>query len=52
LAATISLGPPASGLFGFINGQTGANNPQAQGFVHLIKDGFASQDAFIGQTRL
>ena len=26
-------------LFRFINGQTGAGNPQAQGFVHLVKDG-------------
>jgi hypothetical protein len=39
-------------LFGFINGQTGAHNPQAQGFVHLIKDGYASQDASAGNTAL
>jgi len=26
-------------VIGFINGQTGATNPNAQGFVHLIKDG-------------
>ncbi|MBV9384371.1 MAG: hypothetical protein JO242_27375 [Streptosporangiaceae bacterium] len=39
-------------LFGFINGQTGANNPQAQGFVHLVKDGHASQDASAGNHAL
>jgi len=39
-------------LFGFINGQAGARNPQAQGFVHLIKDGHAAQDAAAGTTAL
>src|SRR5215472_15834958 len=39
------LGSARERLFGFINGQTGAHNPNAQGFVHLIKDGHASQDA-------
>src|SRR5690348_10751279 len=39
-------------LFGFINGQSGANNPQSQGFVHLVKDGFASSDASAGNTAL
>ena len=39
-------------LFGFINGQAGAGNPQAQGFVHLIKDGFAAQDASARNTAL
>ena len=39
------LGSARERLFGFINGQTGATNPQAQGFVHLVKDGHASQDA-------
>ena len=33
------LGSARERLFGFINGQTGANNPQAQGFQHLVKDG-------------
>jgi hypothetical protein len=37
-------------LFGFTNGQTGANNPQ--GFVHLIKDGHAAQDAAASNTAL
>ena len=46
------LGSARERLFGFINGQTGANNPQAQGFVHLVKDGFASQDACAGNTAL
>src|SRR5579862_8087053 len=46
------LGSARERLFGFINGQTGADNPNAQGFVHLIKDGFASQDASAGNTAL
>ena len=46
------LGSARERLFGFINGQTGATNPQAQGFVHLIKDGFAAQDASAGNTAL
>ena len=32
-------------LFGFVNGQTGADNPQAQGFQHLVRDGHAAEDA-------
>jgi hypothetical protein len=39
------LGSARERLFGFINGQTGANNPQAQGFRHLVLDGHASEDA-------
>jgi hypothetical protein len=46
------LGSARERLFGFINGQTGANNPNAQGFVHLVKDGFASSDASAGNTAL
>jgi hypothetical protein len=46
------LGSARERLFGFINGQTGADNPQAQGFVHLIKDGHAAQDASAGNTGL
>ncbi|HXO23216.1 MAG TPA: hypothetical protein VN870_01460 [Streptosporangiaceae bacterium] len=46
------LGSARERLFGFINGQTGAGNPQAQGFVHLVKDGHASQDASAGNTAL
>jgi hypothetical protein len=39
-------------LFGFINGQTGADNKQSQGFVHLVKDGHAAEDASAGNTAL
>src|SRR6516225_5025237 len=39
------LGSARERLFGFINGQTGPNNPEAQGFRHLILDGHASEDA-------
>jgi hypothetical protein len=46
------LGSARERLFGFINGQTGANNPQAQGFQHLALDGFASQDASAGNLPL
>ena len=46
------LGSARERLFGFINGQTGASNPQSQGFVHLIKDGHASQDASASNTAL
>jgi len=46
------LGSARERLFGFINGQTGADNPNAQGFVHLVKDGFAAQDASAGNTAM
>ncbi|MBA2380903.1 MAG: hypothetical protein H0V73_02220, partial [Chloroflexi bacterium] len=36
------LGSSRERLFGFINGQTGVGNKQAQGFVHLAKDGHVS----------
>jgi hypothetical protein len=39
------LGSARERLFGFVNGQTGVDNRQAQGFQHLVKDGFASADA-------
>jgi hypothetical protein len=39
------LGSARERLFGFINGQTGADNKNAQGFVHLVEDGHASEDA-------
>jgi hypothetical protein len=45
------LGSARERLFGFINGQTGVNNPNAQGFVHLVKDGPASQDAVQTNTK-
>ena len=37
------LGSARERLFGFINGQTGANNPQAQGFQHLVQGRQAGQ---------
>jgi hypothetical protein len=46
------LGSARERLFGFINGQTGADNKQAQGFVHLIKDGHAAEDASARNTAL
>ena len=39
------LGSARERLFGFINGQTGENNTQAQGFQHLVLDGHAGEDA-------
>ena len=46
------LGSARERLFGFINGQTGAGNKNAQGFVHLVKDGHASEDASAGNLAL
>src|SRR6266508_3891003 len=46
------LGSARERLFGFINGQTGADNRQSQGFVHLVKDGHVSEDASAGNTAL
>ena len=46
------LGSARERLFGFINGQTGANNKESQGFVHLVNDGHASEDATAGNTAL
>jgi hypothetical protein len=46
------LGSARERLFGFVNGQTGVNNPQSQGFVNLVKDGFASSDASAGNTAM
>ena len=37
-------------IFPFVNGQTGADNPQAQGLAHLILDGHADEDAYLGNT--
>jgi len=39
------LGSARERLFGFVNGQTGANNRQAQGFSHLALDGGIADDA-------
>ena len=46
------LGSARERLFGFINGQTGANNPQAQGFQHLALDGHVGEDASLANTGL
>jgi hypothetical protein len=46
------LGSARERLFGFINGQTGARNPQAQGFQHLALDGHVGQDASASNTGL
>jgi hypothetical protein len=46
------LGSSRERLFGFINGQTGADNPQSQGFQNIVLDGHASQDASAGNTAL
>ncbi|MEY9863848.1 hypothetical protein ABH935_009501 [Catenulispora sp. GAS73] len=44
------LGSARERLFGFINGQTGANNPNSQGFQHLALDGDVSKDASLSDT--
>jgi hypothetical protein len=46
------LGSARERLFGFINGQIGADNPQGQGFRHLVLDGHASEDASLANTGL
>src|SRR5690348_1853650 len=46
------LGSARERLFGFINGQTGHDNPNGQGFENLVKDGHASEDASAGNTAL
>jgi len=46
------LGSARERLFGFVNGEAGVGNPQAQGFVHLVKDGHASEDASAANTAL
>src|SRR5437899_919658 len=46
------LGSARERLFGFINGQTGQNNDQAQGFQHLVLDGHGGEDASAENTGL
>ena len=46
------LGSARERLFGFINGQTGGGNPRAQGFVHLVLDGHAAEDASAANTAM
>jgi len=45
------VGSARERLFGFINGQTGANNPQAQGFQHLALDGGVGENASQENTK-
>jgi hypothetical protein len=45
------LGSARERLFGFVNGQTGANNPQAQGFQHFTLDGPVSENASQENTK-
>jgi hypothetical protein len=46
------LGSARERLFGFINGQTGTDNKESQGFVHLAKDGHVAEDASASNTAL
>ncbi len=46
------LGSARERIFPFVNGQTGPNNPEAQGLTHLIVDGHAAQDASLANTAL
>jgi hypothetical protein len=46
------LGSARERLFGFVNGQSGANNPQAQGFVNIVQNGHAAEDASAANTAL
>ena len=43
---------PRERLFGFVNGQTGSSNANAQGFQHLGLDGHIGQDASAGNGPL
>jgi len=47
-----SVGSARERIFIFTNGQTGANNPQAQGLSHLILDGHNNQDASLSNKPL
>jgi len=46
------LGSARERLFGFINGQTGAGNPNAQGFQHLARDGYVQDNASLSNTAM
>ena len=45
------LGSARERLFGFVNGQTGVNNPNAQGFQHFAKDSPVSENAVQSNTK-
>jgi len=46
------LGAARARIFLFSNGQTGADNPEAQGLSHLIADGHSAEDANLGNAGL
>jgi hypothetical protein len=46
------LGSGRERLFGFVNGQVGEDNKNAQGFRHLVLDGHASEDASAANAAL
>jgi len=46
------LGSARERIFVFANGQTGANNPQAQGLAHVILDGRNGEDAAVDNEGL
>jgi hypothetical protein len=46
------LGSARERLFGLVNGQTGTGNTESQGFVHLVRDGHAAEDASADNTAL
>ena len=46
------LGSARERLFGFVNGRVGEDSKDAQGFVHLVKDGHAAEDASAADTAL
>ena len=51
-AATTSSAPPASGCSASSTARPAPDNKESQGFVHLVKDGHASEDASAGNTAL
>jgi len=46
------LGAARERIFVFANGQTGRDNPEAQGLNHVIQDGFGYQEANLANTFL
>ncbi len=46
------LGSLRERIFPFVNGQTGRNNPEAQGLAHVILDGHGTEDASLGNRPL
>jgi hypothetical protein len=46
------LGSARERIFLFVNGQTGADNPESQGLAHVILDGHAAEDANLDNVEL